>query len=452
MMRRYWMAAMAAVALVAAFSLLAMQREAAWSTEDPAALREFEAGLEDTMKLYRRDAAEHFNKAVEIDPGFLVAKLFAYKNRRMLPPEARRVTDVMEELRRADLSSLTDRERFLIRFHLALERSPEEAVDIAGRYLESHFQDPFALNAKLDYHWKRGELDQAEQIARQLIEADPNNAIAYNNLGYLAMSQGRFAESEDMLLTYRFLAPHQANPHDSLGELYLLTGRYGEAQASFERALATRPDFTASYEHLLKAAVEQGEFVEADAVIERMRQLEAYPREWTLQHEAYVTLWQRVWETGWQAAWRYVNDGLPGTVEPRGDLLRAIHLVACKVGELETARRLEADLAARYRSKGSQMENGASHSPVLGYLEAVSQAADGDLAKAVSLMHSVDKRLSYMASEGRMKLCNRLQMSDVLAALGDQQGASALRRQVELVNPRLVERHEALGCSVVPTR
>ncbi len=451
-MRRYWAAAVALAVLVGAFSLLAMQRGPSWTTDQAEALQQFEAGLEDLMKMYRRDAAEHFRKAVEVDPEFLVAKLFAYQNSAMMGADHGLGANVMEELSRADLSAVTDRERFLIRFHVALQRSPEDAVAIADAYLETHPHDPFALNAKLDYHWKRDELEQAEEIARQLIEADPNNAVAYNNLGYLSMSQGRFAESEEMLLTYRFLAPEQANPHDSLGELYLVTGRYEEAQASFERALATRPDFTASYEHLMMAAVEQGRFEEAMAAVERMRAVEGYPEAWIAQHSAFVELWRRIGEGGWREAWTYIENDLPSAMEPRGSLLRSVHLVACKVGKLEVARRLEGQLAGGYQEKWSAVEGGSSSHPGVMYLRALSSSADDDLAGAVSLMHAVDKRLTYMAAEGRMKLCNRLQMAAVLRALGADDGAAALRHQVDMVNPQLGRMYDELGCSVVPDR
>ena len=449
-MRRFWLGLVLAVVVAGAFSLLAMQRPQTWTTDEPAALREFEAGLEDVMRVYRRDAAEHFVHAVELDPDFLVARLFAVENSYMLEPERRLPREMFEELHAADLSTVTPRERFLLRFHLALQDgAEEEAKETLESYLEEHPHDSFALNAKLDYHWKRGELEQAEEMARELIEVDPNNAIAYNHLGYLAMGQGRFTESEEMFVTYRFLAPDQANPHDSLGELYLLVGRYDEARASFERAVAIRPDFVASYEHLVVLAVEQGEFDEAVAVVERMRSQKVVDEKWLSHHDAYVELWRNVHQEGWRAGYEYYNRLLRDWEFLADGLLRTAHLVACKVGDIDLARELEDQLVQRYEKKVSM----DSSAPVqLTYLRSLRHAATDELASAISGMHSVDKRLSYQGSQGRLKLCNRLHMASVLQAIGDTTGSAALRRQVDLVNPEMGASFDRLGCSVVQNR
>ena len=88
------------------------------------------------------------------------------------------------------------------------------------------------------------------QLNRRLIEIAPNWVIAYNQLGYIAMSQGRFAEAEEYFTSYRFVAPDQANPHDSLAELYIMIGRYEEAETSLYRSIEIKPDFWAAYDHL----------------------------------------------------------------------------------------------------------------------------------------------------------------------------------------------------------
>ena len=78
------------------------------------------------------------------------------------------------------------------------------------------------------------------------MEIAPNWVIAYNQLGYINMSKGRFAEAEERFKSYRFIAPDQANPHDSLGELFIALGRNDEAEESFEKAIEIKPDFWAS--------------------------------------------------------------------------------------------------------------------------------------------------------------------------------------------------------------
>ena len=46
-----------------------------WTSSSEEAIREFESGLESRMKLYAGEANEHFERALELDPDFVVAKL-----------------------------------------------------------------------------------------------------------------------------------------------------------------------------------------------------------------------------------------------------------------------------------------------------------------------------------------------------------------------------------------
>jgi len=82
----------------------------------------------------------------------------------------------------------------------------------------------------------------AEQEFKRILQINPNYAMAYNMLGYLASQQGKTTEAIKYFKKYIFIAPDEANPHDSLGELLLLIGRYDEAIAEFKKAIAIRPE------------------------------------------------------------------------------------------------------------------------------------------------------------------------------------------------------------------
>ena len=127
----------------------------------------------------------------------------------------------------------------------------DEATAQMDTYLDRYPDDPYVLHIKALRAWQRGELDDAERLNKRLLEISPNWVIAYNQLGYITMMQGRFAEAEEYFTSYRFIAPDQANPHDSLGELFIVLGRYDEARDSFEQALVQKPDFVAAFDLLL---------------------------------------------------------------------------------------------------------------------------------------------------------------------------------------------------------
>ena len=135
-----------------------------------------------------------------------------------------------------------------------LQRAAKEnarAEKTLAAYLEEHPNDPWALSIRCDQAWQHRDWPPTEECNRRLIKADPNWVQAQNQLGYIAMAQGRFAEAEQLFRTYLYIAPDQANPHDSMGELFTVLGRYAESEKELEEAIRIRPSFCASWEHLV---------------------------------------------------------------------------------------------------------------------------------------------------------------------------------------------------------
>jgi len=227
-MRKLWIIALAVLVIGLIGSVLFRDRQPKWTTSSPEALAAFEQGLDARMSLYIEDAASFYSKAVELDPDFVAAKL-GLLNSYYEKGEARE--DLLRDLEAADLTDLTPREAFLVRYGLAKERGePAAAQRILEEYLDRYPRDPFALSYFGEEAWQRIDLQEAERRFRRLLEVEPNWVMAQNRLGYLAMAGGRFDEAEDLFHTYKYIAPDQANPYDSLGELLILVGRYDEAR------------------------------------------------------------------------------------------------------------------------------------------------------------------------------------------------------------------------------
>ena len=240
MKRALWLVITALVAASAAVGLVALGRDPELTTASPEALSEFEAAMDARMKLYQNEARSHLERAVELDPDFVLAKVllaeYQYDN-----PELRE--QLLADVATADLDRLSPRERFLARRALAYrDKEYEEAAELLGAYLATYPDDPWVLHIKADMAWKKGKNEVAERAFRRLIEVSPNWVFAYNMMGYITMAQGRFEEAEEYFTSYRFIAPDQANPHDSLGELFLIVGRYDEAHECFDTAISLKPD------------------------------------------------------------------------------------------------------------------------------------------------------------------------------------------------------------------
>lgn len=110
----------------------------------------------------------------------------------------------------------------------------------------------------------------AEATWNKVLKLNPNFANAYNYLGYLYLHQGRYAEAENAMRRYAFVAPDLANPHDSLGEVLLTVGRYEEAELELRTAMAKQPDFVHAPMNLAIIHLARGEVPKAIDLIDRV--------------------------------------------------------------------------------------------------------------------------------------------------------------------------------------
>lgn len=446
-MKRYtWWLLVAVVSVGIAVSLVALPRRPAWTTSSDEALSEFLAGVEAQQKLYGADAADHFERAVALDPHFVVAKMFLAEMVR--ERDTKRAAALVSEVLEAPTDGLTPRERMLIaRLRALQEHRPEDAAVLVDDYLDDHPDDPYVLYVKAMRLWSDDELEPAERLFRRLIEIEPNWVIAYNQLGYIAMLQGRFVEAEEYFTSYRFVAPDQANPHDSLGELYLIQGRYDEAIESFERALSIRPDFVPAYSHLAIAMIMQDRFDDARAVSARLAGLEGVSKVALRDLDCVVDLAELEAGEQWSeiVARRdeCVRDESFGYVSY---VVVVTDRAAVLAGARDVALALEDHAEAALADHDRHGKSMFGSDILLDHMRGVRLAFDGDLEAAAKLLYAADQRLTYReAGLGLLKLLNRLLLVEVRFAQGRDAEAHTLLSQVRAVNPALVEDFEEHG-------
>ena len=445
MKRSIWLAIAALVVVAAGVTLVALPRGPEWTTSSPEALTEFEAGLKAEKQLYSREAEEHYAKAQELDPDFLVAKLFYTNFLGMTDKE--RAEELRKEVFDADISKLTPRERFFVEYQKAWrEKRPEDAAAILDDYLARYPDDPYILNQKALRTWLRGDLEDAERLYQQLVEIDPNSVIAYNQLGYIAMMQGRFAEAEEYFKSYRFVAPDQANPHDSLGELFITLGRYDEAEESLEEAIEIKPDFWHSYEHLALAKACSGDQAGVRDVIERA-EVAGMPEDWLARLNCFASYEEMASREAWQ---EILDQSDSDCVKESKYGYEAVltHLAAARLGDWETAQKIE-DSAWALLSKvreGGDEKNTMVLEGALNHMKGVRLAIQGDLAGAEERLRAADMGLTYGdAKTSWFKLYNRMFLAEILLAEGEDAEAHQLLSKVRSVNPMIVAEFEDSG-------
>jgi len=119
-----------------------------------------------------------------------------------------------------------------------------------------------ALTQALQYQ-QAGNLTQAEQIYRQVLQANPASPEAHNNLGNVLSHQGRPQEAIASFREALRWRPDLPEVHFNLGNTLNQMGNVQGAVACYQEALRLRPGYAGAYSNLGLALAGQGEFEEA---------------------------------------------------------------------------------------------------------------------------------------------------------------------------------------------
>jgi tetratricopeptide (TPR) repeat protein len=108
---------------------------------------------------------------------------------------------------------------------------------------------PEAMTLAVAYH-QQGALQQAEQIYRQVLAADPNQADAIQLLGVIAAQVNRRDLAIDYFNQALRLRPAFPEAHFNLGVALLQQGSAEGAIASFRQAIDYKPDYAEAHHNL----------------------------------------------------------------------------------------------------------------------------------------------------------------------------------------------------------
>lgn len=431
-MKRWWIALLALVlAAGAGAAWWAQRRSLAWTSDSPQAVAQLEAALDASMKVYHSEAQEHLERALELDPGFAAAKVFLAQHARAAERER-----LVAELRQIEVRRLNRRERFLINDFLLRHDGDTDAADRAlEEYLAAHPEDPFALATACSLAWDRQDFERARALYERLIAVDPNWVRARNNLGYIAMAQGRFEEAERQFETYAYIAPDQPNPHDSMAELLTLLGRYDDARAELEQALALRPNFCASYGHLLTVEILAGDMERAAEVPERA---DRHCDERSVEQLACRYLsWDAAVGTPPADVWTNIPERCRGPEVVGGSTAVRAALAG---GESEIFEQHVDRLRSVITESGRAGRKELALEGLVEHYEGVATMARGRAREALRRFEAADGTLPYHGDDlGILKLANRADLARAQERLGDSAAATRTRESIAAVNPRFLE-------------
>jgi tetratricopeptide (TPR) repeat protein len=130
-----------------------------------------------------------------------------------------------------------------------------------------------ALQLALSQH-QAGQLDQAEQIYRQILQHQPDHPDALNLLGLLASTTGRHLEAVQLIEQAVRLDPSSAFYRGNLGFAFLVGGRYQESLVALEAAIGRDPNHADALANLGAVYHKLGRLEESIASFRRCLQIQ----------------------------------------------------------------------------------------------------------------------------------------------------------------------------------
>lgn len=153
------------------------------------------------------------------------------------------------------------------------KKSIDEAIE--------QFQDILAIEPNDSYSslWLarlyrfENQHDQAEKILRNVLQHEPDNGQALEQLSQLLTDEGRTQEAVSMLSQAAAASP-SPDIYDLLGTAYTQQKDWPKAEHAYEQAIAQDPDEPNYHQGLAEALIEQGKYPEALAQYKKLSELQ----------------------------------------------------------------------------------------------------------------------------------------------------------------------------------
>ncbi len=115
--------------------------------------------------------------------------------------------------------------------------------------------------------------EQAEKVLRQVLQHEPDNGAALEQLSQLLIDEGRSQEAIDLLsqASENFESP---DLYDLLGDAYSQAKNYAKAQEAFQKAVDADPSDPGHRHGLAEALLDQDKYAEALAQYKKLAELE----------------------------------------------------------------------------------------------------------------------------------------------------------------------------------
>jgi protein O-GlcNAc transferase len=306
---------------------------------------------------------------------------------------------------------------------------------------------------------RKGAIEAAAGLYREVLKLDPRNDIACSNLAVIAATQGDLAVAEELFRQAVNLRPGDARGHHNLGSLLQQRGRPAEAVAAHRRAVALKSDYHEAYFGLGNALKREGRLDEALAAYQRVIALR--PDHAEAFNNIGVVLQQQRKSNLALAAYRRASELRPTYAEAHFNLGVALQDVR-KPDDAAAAYRLvialRPDIAAAYNNLGTALQELGRHEEALAayaaaiernpdYVEAhynhgvMLQALNRHAAALTAYRNAIALNPNYIEAINNIGI--------VLQLLGRPDEAALAHRQVMALSPDHAETCNNLGAALL---
>lgn len=155
----------------------------------------------------------------------------------------RRFSESKEDLDQAERLTTTPEEKAILEYYRG-ENFDHEKNDAAAEQqfraiLDADPNNAMAMNYLGFMFAEKGvKLDEAVTLLKKAVELDPQNGAYLDSLGWAYFKQGQYGRAEEYLQQAVLRMPQDPSLHDHLGQIYEKTDRLRQAAAQWEIALA----------------------------------------------------------------------------------------------------------------------------------------------------------------------------------------------------------------------
>ena len=205
------------------------------TTDSPQALQLFNQGIQDLNDVKIIEARENFDKALELDPEFMMANVMVAMRHYFDKNDQQFKTFANKAIN--SKAQLNESEKLLQEAMEKLVDNPQsDLTEYGEKLVELNPNSYFAHNVLANYQQMAKDPEGAIQTYESMLSLTNKPAPVYNALGYAYMAAKQMDKAKESFEKYIKADPDNANAYDSMGDYYAATEDLKNAHQSYLKA------------------------------------------------------------------------------------------------------------------------------------------------------------------------------------------------------------------------